>query len=294
MQNQIYLNKEVQKDNVFNDVSLVDTQSIAQFEALKKVSKAVISNGKLVNFCSPTYSLLQNKDFFGKMEHELIEEGINYKVRSFNYDDARFCVDYILDDDSKVITVNDQKNKGIDDTIVPMIRLVNSYDGSAKTAGYLGFFRKVCNNGLHMATTQLEFRVKHTKNSMALFIPNIEDLVKRFLDNEVYSIKNKIEKMKTHFIGEKQIYEWIEQLSKEEKVFKFEKSDENPEPSLNATIIHDIVVRDANATGVEPNAWLVYSAFNELIHGKLNKRFTDQKELDTRVFNNVSNLVGAY
>lgn len=291
MEKSVYLNKTNQDDNVYGKVEIVKTADLLGMPTASKISQTVISNGKAVGTCSPSYGLLTNNDFFGKMEHELIEEGIGYNRRSFNKNDSKFYVDYVLNDDSKVIIVNDQKNSGVDDTIVPMIRLTNSYDGSLKTAGYLGFFRKVCENGLHMTHTQIEFSVKHTKGNMDVFIPKIDDLVKKFLDNEMFTIKDKIEKMKTHFIDEKQIYKWIEELSTQEKVFRFDKSDKNTDPSLNATLIHDIVIRDSLNTGVEPNAWLMYSAFNELIHGKLNKNFVVQKALDTNVFNRVSELV---
>lgn len=291
MKTSIYLNKEFQDDNVYGEVSLMDTSEFLGMPVVQKSSKVVISNGQAVNFCSPSYGLLKNNDFFGKMEHELIDEGIQYKRRSFNHNESRFYVDYILDDDSKVLTINNTTSRGIDDTIVPMIRLTNSYDSSLKTAGYIGFFRKVCNNGLHMASTQLEFNVKHTKGNMELFIPNIEAIVKRFLDNEMYTIKEKIDKMKEHFINEKDLHNHIQQVVETTKAFRYDKSDKNTAPSLNSELVHGIILRDAESTNVEPNAWLLYSGFNELIHGKLQKNFTDQKALDTNVFNAVTEMV---
>ena len=314
MKNALFLNREVQDDNIFGQVEMLKTSDFfGGKEVASKMSNVIVSNDKVVHFCSPTYGLLDNKQFFGKMENELIEEGIGYKRRSFNHNDSRFSVDYVLDDDSKVIVVNDQKQSGVDDTLVPMIRLTNSYDGSAKTAGYLGFFRKVCHNGLHMTTTQLEFKVKHTKGNMELFIPNIEQLVKRFLDNEVYSIKDKIEKMKTFLIDEKQIEKWIKDLAKQERVWvdngekryleRLDKATKEGKDlskvvgaseSPNVGIVRDILLRDANNTGVEPNAWLVYSAFNEFIHANTNPVFEKNKDVDTRVFNSVAQLVSAY
>lgn len=310
----VYLNKENQDDNVYGKVELLKTSDFfSGLPVAQKMANVIISNDRVVHTCSPTYALLDNKDFFGKMENELIDEGLNYKRRSFNHGDARFSVDYILEDDSKVIVVNDQKAKGVDDTIVPMIRLTNSYDGSAKTAGYLGFFRKVCHNGLHMTTTQLEFKLKHTKGNMEMFIPNIEELMKRFLDNEVFTIKDKIQTMKTHFIDEKQLDKWIKDLALQERVWvdnsekryleRLEKATAEGKDiskvlpastSANVDIVRNIIVRDANATGVEPNAWLMYSAFNEFIHSNGSTVFDKLKVTDTGVFNNISNMVGAY
>ena len=314
MAERIFLNREDQNDNVFGTVEMFDTKEFfGGREVASKLDKVIISNNKVVHTCSPSYGLLANQDFFGKMEEELVLEGLNFKTRSFNHNDSRFSVDYILNDESKIITVNDQRNNGIDDTIVPMIRLTNSYDGSLKTAGYLGFFRKICHNGMHMTTTQLEFKVKHTKGKMNLFIPNIEQLVQRFLSNEMFFIQDKIQKMKTHFIDEKQIESWIKELAKQDRVWadnseenylmRLRKAEESgkdiskvapAKESPNIEIVKNILIRDAESTGVEPNAWLLYSAFNEFIHSNTSQVFTNQKELDTRVFNSVAEIAGAY
>ena len=314
MAERVYLNRENQNDNVFGRVEMFDTKDFfGGREIASKMDKVIISNNKVVNTCSSSYALLDNQDFFGRMEEELALEGLKYQTRSFNHNDSRFSVDYILNDESKLITVNDQKNNGIDDTIVPMIRLTNSYDGSLKTAGYLGFFRKICHNGMHMTTTQLEFKVKHTKGKMNLFIPNIEQLVQRFLSNEMFFIQDKIQKMKTHFIDEKQIEIWIKELAKQDRVW-VDNSEENylmrlreaeesgedlskvipAKQSQNIEIVKNILIRDAETTGVEPNAWLLYSAFNEFIHSSTSQVFAKQKELDTRVFNSVAEIAGAY
>lgn len=314
MAERIFLNRENQNDNVFGSVEMVDTKDFfGGREVASKMDKVIISNNRVVHTCSPSYGLLPNQDFFGKMEEELVLEGLQFKTRSFNHNDSRFSVDYILDDDSKIITVNDQRNNGIDDTIVPMIRLTNSYDGSLKTAGYLGFFRKICHNGMHMTTTQLEFKVKHTKGKMKLFIPNIEQLVQSFLSNEMFSIQDKIQKMQTHFIDEKQIENWIKELAKQERVW-IDNSEENylkrlqkaeqsgkdiskvspAKESPNIETVKSILIRDAETTGVEPNAWLLYSAFNEFIHSNTSQVFTNQKELDTKVFNSIAEIAGAF
>ena len=314
MAERIFLNRENQNDNVFGSVEMVDTKDFfGGREVASKMDKVIISNNRVVHTCSPSYGLLTNQDFFGKMEEELVLEGLQFKTRSFNHNDSRFSVDYILDDDSKIITVNDQRNNGIDDTIVPMIRLTNSYDGSLKTAGYLGFFRKICHNGMHMTTTQLEFKVKHTKGKMKLFIPNIEQLVQSFLSNEMFSIQDKIQKMQTHFIDEKQIENWIKELAKQDRVW-IDNSEENylkrlqkaeqsgkdiskvspAKDSPNIETVKSILIRDAETTGVEPNAWLLYSAFNEFIHSNTSQVFTNQKELDTKVFNSIAEIAGAF
>ena len=289
----IYLNREFQNDNVYVNVENKSTSELlGGMEVGNNISHSIISNNKLVQTCSPQYHIVDNKDFFGRMEHQLIEEGIGYKIRSHNLGDAKFYVDFILDDDSKKVILHKNDMKGIDDTIVPMIRLTNSYDGKLKTAGHLGFFRKVCNNGMHIAHTELQFSVKHTKNKVELFMPNIDEILRKFIDNESYAIIDKVHQMKNRVIDENRLMNWIRELAEQEKVFTPSQELKSGEIKVlpMAQLVEDIVIRDANATSTEPNAFLLYSAFNEVIHGKIQKGFKDQKSMDLRVFEGVNNL----
>jgi hypothetical protein len=67
-------------------------------------------------------------------------------------------------------------------------------------------------------------------------------------------------------------------------IFKYEASDKNPEPSANARFIFDVVERETRMLNTQPNQWIVYNAFNELIHGKLKKTFDQQRTLDEKLF----------
>lgn len=77
-----------------------------------------------------------------------------------------------------------------------MLRFKNSYDGSEKTSGHFGFYRKVCSNGLHVSQTEIEFSIKHSKNNTDLIMPRLHHLFDKFLDNEFYTIVRKFDKMK--------------------------------------------------------------------------------------------------
>jgi hypothetical protein len=68
------------------------------------------------------------------------------------------------------------------------------------------------------------------------------------------------------------------------KLFKFEASEKNPAPSLNAKLIIEGVQKEARMLGTEANKWLVYNAMNELLHTKLKKTFEQQKNADTNIF----------
>lgn len=289
----VYLNKENQNDNVYVEVESRLTKDIFGGEVNNNISQAIVSNGKLVQTCSPRYHILNNKDFFGRMEHQLIDEGIGYKMRSYNINDSKFYVDFILDDESKKVHLHNNSIKGVDDNVVPMIRLTNSYDGSMKTAGYLGYYRKVCNNGLHVSHMEIDFSVKHTRNKIELFMPNIDEILGRFMQNENYSIVNKMETLQARIIDPKNIQNWIQALNEQDRVFSATKEKDNELIILPmAQLVEDIVIRDANATSVEPNAWLLYSAFNEVIHSQLQTNsYTNQKKLDNKAFNGLVELV---
>lgn len=292
----MYLNRELskQQDNIYVPVTIKPLEEITGMPTTSRFSQAVIADGNIVNVVSPRYALLDNRDFFGKVEHQLIEEGIEYKQRTYNRNNGSFSVDYVLDDPSKVVTLKKGVQAGIDDTIVPMLRFTNSYDGTVKTSGHLGFFRKICNNGLHITQCEIDFTLKHTKNNMAMFIPSIDDLVKRFMDNEMYSITNKIDVMQSKlFYDTDELKDFVKQVADETGVFQYQISDENPLPSLNARTVLDIINREAEDLKAEQSAWLVYNGFNELIHGKLKKNFTQQRDLDQKVFDTVFELVEA-
>ena len=55
----IFLNKELQNDKVFVEVSNVSTsERMGGIEVLNNISRSIISNDKLVQTCSPSYTLL--------------------------------------------------------------------------------------------------------------------------------------------------------------------------------------------------------------------------------------------
>ena len=50
------------------------------------------------------------------------------------------------------------------------------------------------------------------------------------------------------------------------------------------------MVKEANALGARPNHWIGYNAFNELLHSKLKKTFTQQADIDARLFETVLSM----
>lgn len=277
MKTSLFLNKPLQNDDVFVKSEIQSLASLAGLPVRKGLEKAVISAGEIVNVVSNSYGHLPNESFFYNVERKLIDADISYDTRSINRDNRSFAVDYILNDDNYVIKVKNGMDK-----IVPMLRFVNSYDGSCKTSGHFGFFRQVCSNGLHVAHSTIGFSVKHRGDISEVVLPEISLLVQKFMDNEFYQLSRKFEVLAERPITD--INEFVRITATELKMFQYESSEKNPDPSLNARIVIDTINREANLLGTSPNLWLGYNAFNELLHNKLKKTFEAQKQIDSKLF----------
>jgi hypothetical protein len=271
------------QDNVFVKNEVVSLAKITGFPTRKGLENAILSEGQIVNVVSSGYGHLPNEKFFYQVESKLIDAGINYQIRSINRDNRSFVVDYILSDENFHINIKNGMDK-----IRPMLRFTNSYDGSCKTSGHFGFFREVCANGLHVAHSQIGFSVKHRGAICEIVLPEISQLVKKFMDNEYYSLHRKFEVLAERPI--KDLKEFVKWTCEKTDLFQYQASEKNPDPSLNARMVIDIVNRESKILGTAPNMWLGYNAFNEVLHGKLKKTFEAQKKLDSKIF---ETLVGA-
>jgi len=268
------------QDNVLVDSSIVPLESLTGMPSRRGLENAIVCENQIVNVVSNSYGHLPNEKFFLGVEEKLIDADIYYQQRSINRDNRSFVVDYILADDRYKVEV-----KGEKDVLRPMLRFVNSYDGSCKTSGSFGFWRKVCDNGLHVAQTHIGFSVKHSGAIADIVMPKLDEIVGKFMDNEFFTLKRKFE-----VLAERPVYnleDYVKVTAKSLGLFKYESSDKNPEPSANARFIFDVVERETKQLNTRPNQWIVYNAFNELIHGKLKKTFDQQRTLDERLFESV-------
>lgn len=272
--------QSMQQDNVFVNSEIRNFADLVNMPTRKGYEQVVISEGQIVNVVSDNYGHLPNEKFFLVVEEKLIDAGVEYDIRSINRNNRSFAVDYILNDDRYNIVVANGK-----DIIKPMLRFVNSYDGSSKTSGHFGYFRQVCTNGLHVAETKMSFSVKHKGSICEFVLPEIQTLVNEFMSNEYYTLKPKAEFLSGAVISD--IQKFVKQVCEETQVFKYEKSDKNPDASLNATMVMDTIRSEASYLSVEPNMWLGYNAFNEILHNKFNKSFEVQKNYDAKIFDSI-------
>lgn len=283
----ISFKKELQNDIVLLPNSIVSLAELAGTPTRKGLEMAVVSNGKIVNTVSKGYGHLANEEFFTKVEEKLAEANLKYETRSINRNDCSFAVDYILNDDKATIVV-----KNGNDKIRPMLRFVNSYDGSCKTSGSFGYFREVCSNGLHvLEKSKIGFSLRKRGDIAELVLPEIGSLVRHFIDNEFYTIRRRFEVLEETIIPN--VEEFVKGVSEKTGLFKYEKSDKNPEPSKNAQIVIDTINAEARTLESRPNLWLGYNAFNELLHTELKKNFTLQASIDLKLFELVSDMATA-
>ena len=275
--------KNLENDNIFVSNEVKSLEIITGMPTRKGLERAIISESQIVNVVSKSYGHLPNENFFLEVERQLIESDINYKTRAINRENRSFAVDYILNDENFHVEVKNGMDK-----IKPMLRFTNSYDGSTRTSGHFGFYREVCSNGLHIADSIIGFSVKHKGDICKVVLPEIKLLVAKFLDNEFYTLKRKFEVLAETTIAD--LSDFVNIICKESGVFKFEKSDKNPAPSLLAQTVIDTIKDEAILLQTPPNLWLGYNAFNEVIHGKLKKGFDQQRRQDADIFNSIYSL----
>jgi hypothetical protein len=276
----LYLNRTLQNDNIFVKNAILPINQITDYPSRKGLDKVILSENKIVNFVSNSYGHLPNEDFFYKVEEMLTLSDIKYITRSINRENRSFAVDYILNDDRYCVNVKNGTDK-----IRPMLRFTNSYDGSCKTSGKFGFFREVCSNGLHTAKTDIGFSLRHKGNIKEMVLPAIYNTICQFMENEFYEIRKKFEVLADFKVIDPK--ELVKQIAEETKIFKYECSEKNPLPSLNARTVIETIEREQRNFKEDANLWHVYNAFNELLHTKLKKTFDQQEKLDKVLFNAV-------
>ena len=279
---QILINKNVdgfRQDDVYPKLQVISGDEFAaRFGKTKRGwKKAIYSNDTLVNMVGEGYGVLPNIDFFGRIEDKLLEADIKTMFRAINRDNSAFAVEHILSDERYLVNVKNGMDK-----ISPMLSFTTSYDGSTKTSGSFGYHRRVCDNGLHVSHTEIGFNMKHKGNIVEVVIPEIDLLIQKFMDNEFFSLNRKFEILAETPI--KNLGDYVKMVCEKTDIFQFQKSDENESASLNAEIVIETIRREARLLGVENSLWLGYNSFNNILHSKMKKTFTNAYAMDNKLF----------
>jgi hypothetical protein len=270
--------------NIYPAVAMLPMSSICDYPGASKCSHAVISNGKIVHACSKGYGLLKNEDFFGAFEQELRDEHINYEAVYRNVKDSQFVADYVLDGRMAIGTSKD--------LIQPKIRLINTYDGSGLSSGYLGHWRKVCKNGLHAMVYELDFKLRHTSKQVELAIPNVRQMLERYQQAEGIMITRRFETLAERALTLDDLQGFVHEVVDQTELFTWATSEKNPAPGKNAQTVLDTIKREAQLLDVVPNRWLVYNGLNEWLNNDQRNAKSDsvRTQLDSKIFAAVEDL----
>lgn len=267
------------QDNVFVDAKLESLELLTGHKCISSKKQVVISEGEIVNVVSDNYGFLPNEMFFTQIEEKLINSDIEFQVSAINNKNRSFKVDYILNDDYAT-SIGSENDK-----IVPLMSFVNSYDGSNKTSGTFGLYRQVCSNGLMVADTEVGFSYKHTGNQLKIVMPEIDKLIETFTKTEYFELQNKFKVMANKKISNVEAF--VQRVCKSTKLFNFETTGKEPEITAKAKEVMSIISREMSTLSVEPNMWLGYNAFNEIIHAGNVANFGKTNDKDSKVFDTI-------
>jgi hypothetical protein len=273
-------------NDVFVNAAMLPFEKVCDYPSKQGMENVILSNGKIVNIVSDSYGFINNEDLFKGFENILNIEGINFEVQYKNVNDCQFIGDYFLEGEQKV----GSNYKG-SDIIKPKIRLQNSYDGKLLLSGYFGFFRQVCSNGLHVHKNELAFKIRRTKEQVQIVFPRMSQMLEDYRNNEMIKIHTSFEELANIKLNAN-IEDAVKDIADNLKIFKFEKSDKNPEPSKQSQFVIDTIIKESNHFQTEPTAWLLYNAFNEWIYND-NYNSKDEgtrKNLDVKLFEYVENV----
>ena len=80
---------------------------------------------------------------------------------------------------------------------------------------------------------------------------------------------------------------FIKTVLEEVKLFRYECSDKNSNPSKKSREVLEILSTEAIALNEKQNLWLGYNAFNSVLHNILKKGFSQQEKLDKLLFETI-------
>jgi hypothetical protein len=212
----------------------------------KKYNQVVHSkalNNKILGIVGKDYTLISNREVIVPIYNTLAEmfgvDGFTCGVKQT--DDVMFF--YTFNIHSNTIKI------GEGDVLNVRVIVGNSYDGGVKHFTKFEYFRKVCENGLHAWTTESHIIKKHQSQN----IVSIEELT-----NALENLK----KVATR-------YEALSQrtvTADEIELFVLELEAMKAFPKKKVPLIKEILKSESSLLKIEPNAWLLYNAANNVIN----------------------------
>lgn len=218
----------------------------------------------VVNACSKNYQIIRNEDIFKPLKEHL-DSNFAIEERIIHRGYSKFYVDYVIKDKSFAVIPKD--------SVLPKIRVMNSYDGSLKFSFNFGFHRLVCSNGLSVPIQGLSsktIKIMHTPGAIGRW-DKIVELAKEFLDES----KNLIQGYKD-MAAIKLTFD--QALEKIEYIVKHTKAPSKQKEQMVARL------EEERKMGLPLSNWLVYNAVNyQLNHGEAKMMPHKVEKLDNQI-----------
>lgn len=272
--------KQSNLENLMKPVKLVKSVELFpgfSFTKQNEFSVVVDNNGDdlIVNQVSKVYHLVKNEDIIKPLQK--LFSGMEFEITGKQRFDSRFYFDFIFKDKNLAIMDGD--------LIFPKLRVNNSYDGRVKYSMDMGFYRLICSNGLVVPIKGFEdknikIKMRHTPSLGAKFENEpIEEMVSDFLDSYTNYVKpfKELSKKKINNL-EDTINDVIENTK-----FSSRKAEE---------VFNIIIEEQGRLKAKTPNAWLLYSGFNNVLnHGGMERDFHKVQMLDQQILTYIQDAI---
>jgi len=200
-------------------------------------------NNKILGIVGKDYTLISNREVVVPIYNALVEmfgvDGFTCGVKQT--DDVMFF--FTFDIHSSTLKIGDG------DVLNVRVVVGNSYDGGVKHFTKFEYFRQVCTNGLHAWTTESHIIKKHqSQNTVSL--------------EELTGALENLKKVATRYEALSQravTYDEIELFCLELEAMK-------SFPKKKVPLIKSILKSESDLLKIEPNAWLLYNAANNVVN----------------------------
>lgn len=256
----------------FYNAEIVPTNTILQspdYAVMKNNAYCVVVNlpenkRKIVNFCSDVYGLINNSEIFPQIEL-LLDEKYRYETTYKHYNHCVFWADYKIQNEDIIVGVEKDK-------VIPMLRIIHSYNGTVRFQAIFGFYRQICTNGLWALSQGQKFEYRHIeKNKKKIF-----DVLQKDFRGFLKSISFNPQYLNDlAYLEIDNFNSCVDDISKNLKISEKKKQQ-----------VLDRIKYEQKETNLPFSAWLVYNSFNFVLNS--NSEFTidvtQKMKLDTELF----------
>lgn len=224
-------------------------------------------NDQIIAFVGDSYSLVKNEDLLKPLD-AMLSRNFDIEIKSTHSNYSRFSTSFII------------KNKGQDivvgDTIYPMVKIQNSYDGRLRLNIQLGFHRLVCSNGMTAP-------IGEVKKLNSIHTESVQDTVKKYLEVVEDFLAEAFEHMKLYNpLVEKKIDATVMQ----ETIERVIKGTKFPKRQIETAM--DIIEHEAKELKQPLSHWLVYNGLNSVIYDEdYGVDMTKADKVDEQILNNL-------